>query len=122
MAINIRLLHYELQQAGLPVVGVSSDGRIDYSRALTGPEQTTADGVVGAHNSESDLPRILNATAALQTFLDSSLVDLTPAEIYTLLQAEIDGWQNLTSAKVSLRQWLPLLFAIVAWRVLDQDN
>jgi hypothetical protein len=37
---NPEKLHKELQAAGFPVVGVSSDGRIDYSRELTKSEKT----------------------------------------------------------------------------------
>ena len=40
----------ELTAAGLPVVGVSSDGRTDYSRDLTPAEQTTAQAVIAAHD------------------------------------------------------------------------
>lgn len=43
-------LHTELEAAGLPVVGVSSDGRVDYSRALTAAEQTTAKAIIAAHD------------------------------------------------------------------------
>lgn len=48
--IDVAGLHAELEAAGLPVVGVSSDGRIDYSRDLTPAEQATADAVVAAHD------------------------------------------------------------------------
>lgn len=48
--IDAGSFHEELAIAGLPVVGVSSDGRIDYSRDLTPEEQTTADAVIAAHD------------------------------------------------------------------------
>lgn len=47
--IDVISLHAELEAAGLPVVSVSSDGRIDYARALTAAEQTTA-AVIAAHD------------------------------------------------------------------------
>lgn len=40
----------ELQTAGLPVAGVSSSGRIDYSRELTKTEKSAAETVVAAHD------------------------------------------------------------------------
>lgn len=48
--IDITLLTEELSAAGLPVVGVSSDGRVDYSRPLTAAEQTTAQAIISAHD------------------------------------------------------------------------
>lgn len=48
--INISKLHEELLAAKLPAVSVHSDGRVDYSRALSKAELTTADGVIAAHN------------------------------------------------------------------------
>lgn len=48
--IDALQLHADLEAAGLPVVGVSSDGRIDYSRPLTGAEQTTAQAIISAHD------------------------------------------------------------------------
>ncbi len=51
IAVNPNKLHQELLDACLPVVSVSSDGRVDYSRDLTKTEQTTAAGVIAAHSS-----------------------------------------------------------------------
>jgi len=48
--IDVTQLHSELAAAGLPVVGVSGDGRIDYSRTLTAAEQTTAQAIIAAHD------------------------------------------------------------------------
>ena len=119
MSINIELLHYELEQIGLPVIGVSIDGRIDYSRELTAQEQITADAVVAAHDPDGDLPKNLNKKETEARFLLSQLADKTPEEIYTLMQGIIDGWGNLGQAKADLREWLPLLAAVIAWKVID---
>ena len=57
-SVNPEKLHRELKDAGLPVVGVSASGRIDYSRALTASEQSTAEQVIAAHDpvvSDSDV-------------------------------------------------------------------
>ena len=48
--IDASSLHEELLAANLPVVGVSSDGRVDYSRVLTAAERTTAQTVIDAHD------------------------------------------------------------------------
>jgi hypothetical protein len=48
--INPVKLHQELLSVDLPVVSVSTDGRIDYSRDLTVSEQSTAAAVIAAHN------------------------------------------------------------------------
>ncbi len=48
--IDSTALYEDLQTAGLPVISANSDGRVDYSRALTPAEQTTADAVVAAHD------------------------------------------------------------------------
>lgn len=50
------LLHHELAIAGLPVIGVSSDGRIDYTRALTSAEKATEATVIAAHDPKGLLP------------------------------------------------------------------
>lgn len=48
--IDTTQLHAELEAASLPVVGVSSDGRIDYTRALTAAEQTAAAAILAAQD------------------------------------------------------------------------
>ena len=48
--LDVTGLHAELEAAGLPVVGVSSDGRVDYARPLTPAEQTTAKAIIAAHD------------------------------------------------------------------------
>lgn len=50
--LNVVSLTDELTAAGLPVVGVSSDGRIDYSRDLTPEEQATAQSIIAAHDPD----------------------------------------------------------------------
>lgn len=57
-SVNPQKLHQELKDAGLPVVGVSASGRVDYSRALTAAEQAVAEHVIAAHDpvvSDSDV-------------------------------------------------------------------
>lgn len=52
-------------------------------------------------------------------FLLSQLANKTPEEIYTQMQNKIDSWSNLSQAKTDLREWLPLLAAVIAWKVID---
>ncbi len=73
-SVNPTKLHQELLSAGLPVVGVSSDGRVDYSRDLTTTEQTTAAAVIAAHNSsqtteEARIAAYLNSGITLQNMV-----------------------------------------------------
>lgn len=75
--IDVSGLHDELETAGLPVVGVSSDGRVDYSRDLTPAEQQTAAAVIAAHDptkrtrdEATALDQAKTAAANLQLYLD----------------------------------------------------
>jgi hypothetical protein len=61
-------LHQELSDAGLPVVSVSSDGRIDYSRDLTQTEETTAASVIAAHSSA-----LTTEEARIEAYLNSGI-------------------------------------------------
>jgi hypothetical protein len=48
--LNPSKLLSELVTAGLPAVGVSSDGKLDYSQPLTPAQQTTADQIILDHD------------------------------------------------------------------------
>lgn len=48
--INVGKLHQELEAARLPVISVHSDGRIEYSRALSKAEDATAEKIIAAHD------------------------------------------------------------------------
>jgi hypothetical protein len=122
MELNIELLHYELKQAGLPIVGVSSDGRIDYSRALTAAEQATADQVVADHDPNKELPWIENQKDVRARFLNSAIAKKTPQEIYAMMQNKIDSWTLLSQVKADLREWLPLTIAVIAWMLIGEEN
>ncbi|HAF62431.1 MAG TPA: hypothetical protein DCK95_08905 [Anaerolineaceae bacterium] len=49
-SVNHEKLHKELKAAGLPVIGVSASGRVDYARALTLAEQESAKTIIAAHD------------------------------------------------------------------------
>lgn len=59
----------------------------------------------------------LNKKEAKARFLLSQLVNKTPEEIYTLMQGRIDSWPSLAGARADLREWLPLMVAILAWSI-----
>jgi hypothetical protein len=48
--VNPTKLHAELEQAGIPIEGVSSDGRIDFLPAATDEQKTQAAAIVAAHD------------------------------------------------------------------------
>jgi predicted acyltransferase (DUF342 family) len=50
MLINVGKLHEELAAAGLPVVSVHSDGKIDYSRLLSKAEELKVEELINAHD------------------------------------------------------------------------
>ena len=87
--VNSRLLHHQLEQAGLPVIGVSSDGRIDYSRELTAQEQATAAAVIAAHDPNGLLPEEQNA----RDYREARQAALQ------LLTNGIDAWAGMTATQ-----------------------
>jgi hypothetical protein len=48
--INVRKLHHELESAGIPIVGVDSDGRVSYASAPSGKQEKLARTLVDAHD------------------------------------------------------------------------
>ena len=74
IVVNPGKLHQELLDADLPAIGVSSDGRVDYSRELTQSEQTAAATVISAHSSaltteEARIEAYLNSGISLQSMV-----------------------------------------------------
>jgi len=84
-SVNPTKLHQELLAAGLPVVSVSSDGRVDYSRELTTTEQTAAAAVIAAHNTAQT-----TVETRIAAYYDSgiSLQDLVFALWYKVMQED----------------------------------
>lgn len=48
--INVTKLHAELEKAGIPIEGVSSDGRIDFLPTATDKQQAQAAAILAAHD------------------------------------------------------------------------
>ena len=126
------LLHDELLAAFPGWTPVTSEGT---SRMQSKPDGTevylfvpdAADegeiqAVIDAHD-----PEALSAGEIKQAYRDdararfllSQLADKAPEEIYTLMQNRMDSWSNLGQAKGDLREWLPLIVAVIAWKVID---
>ncbi len=102
--INVELLYYELEQAGLPISSANSEGRIDYTRELTAEEQAAADAVVAAHDPDGLLPHEEDeviAKEARQNFRNMpQWATLTAQEAENYI---IDNVNDLASARVVLR-------------------
>ena len=76
-SINPAKLHHELKAACLPVVGVSSSGRVDYDRSLTVAEKESARLVMEAHDpSVSDAQAFIEQLAKAGVSRDEVLYAL----------------------------------------------
>jgi len=87
---------------------VADEGEIQVVIDAHDPEALSAGEIKQAHRDD-----------ARARFLLSQLADKTPEEIYVLMQDKIDNWSNLPQAKSDLREWLPLIAAVIAWKVID---
>ena len=96
------------QGVKLTVPDVADEGEIQVVIDAHDPEVMSVGEIKQAHRDD-----------ARARFLLSQLADKTPEEIYVLMQNRMDGWQNLAQAKTDLREWLPLLAAVIAWKVID---
>lgn len=67
-------LHQELKAAGLPVVGVSSSGRIDYERSLTSAEKASAQAIIAAHDPSATEKEVFFEKLALAGFSRDDLL------------------------------------------------
>lgn len=83
-SVNVEKLHRELKAAGLPVTGVSSCGRVDYARSLTGSEREIARQVISAHDP---------AVSDSQVFIEKlKLSGLTRDDVlYALWKSAVEG-------------------------------
>lgn len=71
-------LHKELTAAGIPVIGVSSQGRVDTDRELTPAEQERVKAILAAHD-----PSIPTASEAVRRMWEKA--DVTMEEILEAL-------------------------------------
>lgn len=92
--IDVAALHDELIAAGLPVISVNSDGRVDYSRALTAAELTTAKAIIAAHDPTKRERDERTARETAKTYRDGlnaylNLTNPTQAQTAAALKAVI---------------------------------
>ena len=90
------------------VPDAADEGEIQVVIDAHDPEALSAGEIKQAHRDD-----------ARARFLLSQLADKTPEEIYTLMQDRMDSWTMLADARGDLREWLPLLAAVIAWKVID---
>ena len=90
------------------VPDAADEGEIQAVIDAHDPEALSAGEIKQAHRDD-----------ARARFLLSQLADKTPEEIYPLMQNRMDGGSNLGQAKSDLREWLPLMAAVIAWKVID---
>jgi len=90
------------------VPDAADEGEIQTVIDAHDPEALSAGEIKQAHRDD-----------ARARFLLSQLANKPPEEIYVLMQDRMDGWQNLSQAKSDLREWLPLMAAVIAWKVID---
>lgn len=102
--INVSLLTDELLEAGLPLVSLNSDGRVDYSRALTPAEQTTAQAIIAAHDPTK-------RERDERTARDGARTALTTLRTY-LDTTSPTGAQTVAALKACIR--------VVLWLVRDE--
>ena len=88
-AINPEKLTQELIEAGLPIVGVSSDGRVDYSRDLTSTEKMTAEAVISAHD-----PAISADESRLKAYFEAGIT--VQNMVFALWKNVLQGDQSAT--------------------------
>lgn len=98
----------------------SRDGEVYVYADDDTPEQDVQ-AVIDAHDptelTQGEI-NTANREDARARFLASQLADKTPEEIFTLMQARMDSWSSLADARADLREWIPLLAAIIAWKVV----
>jgi len=117
--INVELLGEELSTIN---VGLStSEFRITFHLPVI-EDETAARTILANHiSTQLSVPEILVANQAdVTTHFDASVLkNKTPQQIFDSVQTSIDGWAQLADAQADLRDWLPLAFAIIAWKVQE---
>jgi len=74
-------------------------------------------GIFGVTLPQVEIDSKTNQLDVETRFNLSQLANKTPQEIYTAIQGAMDGWETLADARADLREWLPLMAAIIAWKV-----
>jgi len=99
-----------------------SSGNVDYTVEI--PENISLQELenvlseLGVSIPASISTAIENRDSAISRFNLSQIANKTPSEIYTIMQTAMDNWTSLADARADLREWLPLMAAIIAWKVI----
>ncbi len=117
--INVLKLTREITAAGIPIYGVDSNGNIDFRPEATQQQRDLAAQKVAEHDP-TDFT-LLNWQDVLTRLQASALWGKSPAQIYTLMQNQMDAWTSLADARASLRVWLPVMAAVIFWLVSNQE-
>jgi hypothetical protein len=102
----------------------TGDLRVHLEDSATGSDETTAANTVIAHDEtqltqdqQNEIDLVANEDDVNTRFDASVLKNKNPAQIYTAMQGQIDGWVSLADAQADLREWLPFMAALIAWKV-----
>lgn len=126
--INSDWLDEELRTAlGNLIIGISHGGaivEIHLDDASTSADDIIATDIVNNHDhtvvtaeQQRRIDTAINESDIDTRFDASTIKNKTPAQIYTFIENQIDGWVNLADAQSDLREWLPLMAAAIAWKV-----
>lgn len=123
--INFEKLNEDLANLlGIKYGGVpaySGEATLTFSAADNITPQEEADAVALVTNHDKNQlsarqQREANLAEAIQRIKNSNFADMSPAQIYTAMQNQIDGWATLADAKANLREWIPLMAAAIVAR------
>lgn len=107
--INVVKLTRELTQAGIPIDGCSSDGRIDFKPEATAQQRTLAAQILAAHNPDTPLPEDAEREADLRTLEDAA----TGLAQITAERAQITSGLTALAAATTLAQVKPIVNAML---------
>ena len=126
--LNIDKLDEDLRASlGSLTTGAGYDGTTATAFLIdsaTPENETTAFDIIVAHDhtilstgQQLNVDLSVNRSN-IDTRFDASVIkNKTPAQIYTFIENQIDGWSTLADEKSDLRKWLPLMAAAIAWKV-----
>lgn len=83
-------LFLALKDAGLPIDSIDGNDVVHYTRALTAPEQTTANAVIALQAADRLKTQLRKQAKAILDATDNELADLLRA----IVLADVDGHNN----------------------------
>lgn len=107
--VNPTALLEALIAASLPAIGTDSTGNVQYSRALTGPEQTSATAIIAAalpgdtSNRVKAIQQAITASAALDGALLSTVTTAPQLRLLLFLVLGYLGWLRWTGTAWAIR-------------------